>query len=331
MPSSCGELVHDPLDAEGGLGPAGAAVGVGPGLVGQHRLAVELVGGELVDRVEHERAEHRHAAADERDVGAEVGQQVDLEAGDRAVLGRPRRSASATGRGRGGPPSATRSGSRCTSPACRAGGPPPRRCHSSGVVCSLPPKPPPTSGAITRIFDSGTPVVAASAKRRMCGIWVADHMVICSPVGSTTTERGSMKAGISRCWRNSRSITTPSVRAFSMASSTSPPVPASAESNTQQRGLVGAEVGVGERPPLSRRPRGLLEVERRGQLLVVDVDELGGVAGLGGAARDHHGDDLAGEGDPVGRHRHVVRRDLVRGDRPGVDVHALRPRRGRRR
>ena len=48
--------------------------------------------------------------------------------------------------------------------------------NSSGVVCSLPPKPPPTSGAITRIFDSGTPSTAASRNRRMCGIWVADHM-----------------------------------------------------------------------------------------------------------------------------------------------------------
>ena len=105
--------------------------------------------------------------------------------------------------------------------------------HSSGVVCSLPPNPPPTSGAMTRIFDSGMPVVAASANRTMCGIWVAVHIVICSPVGSTTTERGSMKAGISRCWRYSRSITMPSPRAFSMASSTLPPVPISAESNFQ--------------------------------------------------------------------------------------------------
>jgi hypothetical protein len=46
--------------------------------------------------------------------------------------------------------------------------------HSSGVAPILPPKPPPTSGAITRIFCSGTPVVAASRKRRMCGIWVAE-------------------------------------------------------------------------------------------------------------------------------------------------------------
>ena len=110
--------------------------------------------------------------------------------------------------------------------------------HSSGLVCSLPPKPPPTSGAITRSFDSGMPIVAASANRRMCGIWVADHMVICSPVGSTTTERGSMNAGISRCWRYSRSITMPPSRALLIASSTLPPVPASPESNTQSADLL---------------------------------------------------------------------------------------------
>ena len=34
----------------------------------------------------------------------------------------------------------------------------------------------------------------------MCGIWVADQIVYVSPVGSTTTLRGSMNAGISRCW-----------------------------------------------------------------------------------------------------------------------------------
>ena len=82
-----GELVHHPLDAEGGLGPAGAAVGVGPGLVGEHVRAGEPVRRELVDGVEHERAQDRHARGDQAQVGAHVGQQVDLEAGDRAVLG----------------------------------------------------------------------------------------------------------------------------------------------------------------------------------------------------------------------------------------------------
>ncbi len=110
--------------------------------------------------------------------------------------------------------------------------------HSSGVSASLPPNPPPTSGAITRIFDSETPVVAASANRTMCGICVEVQTVICSPVGSTSTERGSMNAGIRRCWISSRSMTMPSVRAFSIASSTLPPVPASALSNCQRALLL---------------------------------------------------------------------------------------------
>ncbi len=109
--------------------------------------------------------------------------------------------------------------------------------NSSGVVCSLPPKPPPTSGAMTRTLDSGMPVVAAIAKRRMCGTWVADHTIIWSPVGSTTVERGSMKAGTRRCWRYSRSMTMPSTRALAIASSTSPPVPCSAESSFQKADL----------------------------------------------------------------------------------------------
>ncbi len=45
---------------------------------------------------------------------------------------------------------------------------------------------------------------------------------------------------------------------------------------------------------------GLLEVERGRQLVVLHVDELGGVARLGGRAGDDDGDDLAGERDPVG-------------------------------
>ena len=78
---------------------------------------------------------------------------------------------------------------------------------SSGVTCSLPPKPPPTSGAITLTLCSGMPWVSAIISFRMCGTWVEDHMVICSPVGSTTVDRGSMKAGISRCCRKVRSTT----------------------------------------------------------------------------------------------------------------------------
>jgi hypothetical protein len=52
-----------------------------------------------------------------------------------------------------------------------------RLSTSSGVTCSLPPKPPPTSGAITRSLCSGTPVIIASITRRMCGTCVEDQRV----------------------------------------------------------------------------------------------------------------------------------------------------------
>ena len=109
---------------------------------------------------------------------------------------------------------------------------------SSATNWSLPPKPPPTSGAITRILLSGMPSTTARKNRVMCGIWVEDHRVSCSPVGSHTNERGSMNAGISRCWRYSRSIRMPLDRASSMASSTALPVPAPAESNCQNADLL---------------------------------------------------------------------------------------------
>ena len=47
---------------------------------------------------------------------------------------------------------------------------------SSGVTCSFPPKPPPTSGAITRSLCSGMPVSSGMKTLTMCGICVADQM-----------------------------------------------------------------------------------------------------------------------------------------------------------
>ena len=108
---------------------------------------------------------------------------------------------------------------------------------SSGVICSLPPKPPPTSGAMTRILLSEMPRTTARKNRMMCGTCVELHTVSCSPVGSTTTERGSMKAGMRRCWRYSRSMTMPLARASAMASSMPVPVPALPESNCQKAAL----------------------------------------------------------------------------------------------
>ena len=80
-----GELVHDPLDRERGLGPAGAAVGVGGHLVGEDALALEPVGRELVDADVHERAEDRHTRGDQPQVGAHVGEDAAAQALDVAL------------------------------------------------------------------------------------------------------------------------------------------------------------------------------------------------------------------------------------------------------
>ena len=168
--------------------------------------------------------------------------------------------------------------------------------HSSGVTWSLPPKPPPTSGAITRIFDSETPVVAASANRTMCGIWVDVHIVYCSPVGSTTTERGSMNAGISRCWRYSRSITMPSVRALAIASSTLPPVPASAESKTHRADLLVPRSGWAR----TLSSAASLRSSAAGSSSYSTSTSSAASRASAARAGDDHGDDLAGERDPVG-------------------------------
>ena len=74
---------------------------------------------------------------------------------------------------------------------------------SSAYTSTLAPKPPPTSGAMTRIFASGMPMTSAYAVRMMCGAWV-EETTVTSPVSgeiSQTTPRGSIAVGISRCWR----------------------------------------------------------------------------------------------------------------------------------
>jgi hypothetical protein len=106
-----------------------------------------------------------------------------------------------------------------------------RQRTSSGATAILPPNPPPTSGAMTRILCSGMPRVAASNVRRTCGICVADQIVTASPTGWTTVERGSMNAGIRRCWTKRRLTATSAV---SSASWIGAPVPAAPDSNSQR-------------------------------------------------------------------------------------------------
>ena len=83
----CGELVDDALDGERRLRASGTTDGVGRRGVGEDTDAVELVDGHLVDRRVHEHAQQRDARGDDLQVGTHVGDEIDLEADDLAVLG----------------------------------------------------------------------------------------------------------------------------------------------------------------------------------------------------------------------------------------------------
>jgi hypothetical protein len=80
-----GEGLHGPLDGEGGLGPAGAAVGVGRGHGGEHAGAGERVRRDVVDAVVEEGAEQRDAGGDQLQVRPHVGEQLHPDRGDLAV------------------------------------------------------------------------------------------------------------------------------------------------------------------------------------------------------------------------------------------------------
>ena len=314
-----GQLVHQPLDGEGGLGTAGAAVGVGPGLVGQHRLAVEAVARELVDRVEHEGTEHRHATADDRDVGAEVREQLDLEAGDGAVLlGRQRELLPLVAAVVGGHQRlAAGLGElhRATEPASHREGdhllrgllqlPAEAATHVGGDHADLRLRDPGGGGDGEAqdvrhlggrpdgdllpggVHDDGAGLHERGDQPLLAVLALQDDAVAaCLVDGGLDVAAGAGVGGV----------------------------------EAPERRLVGAQVRVGQHGVLG----GLLEVEGGRQLVVLHVDELGGVARLGGAAGHDDRHDLTGEGDPVGRHRQVRRGDLVLGDRPGVDAGALR-------
>ena len=72
--------------------------------------------------------------------------------------------------------------------------------YSSAYVFSFAPKPPPTSGAITRQRDSGTPQTTATNVRTKCGTWVELYSVSSSAAAPqlAITARASIGTGVSR-------------------------------------------------------------------------------------------------------------------------------------
>ena len=90
---------------------------------------------------------------------------------------------------------------------------------SSGKTCIFSPKPPPTSGAITRTCDSSSRSAVASAVRMIRGVWLEAQTVSVSPSQAATVPRGSSGEAVSRPWVKASLRTT---AAPAKAASTSP-------------------------------------------------------------------------------------------------------------
>ena len=156
------ELVHLRLVAEHHLHPAEAAEGRG-------RRVVRVRGGRADPRVLHavgtarvHRRVEQHQRREVR-VRAGVGDDLDVLREDRAVArgGGPVASCGCGGASRGR--AATRSRVHCIRTGRRVWATASAR-YGSTVMSSLPPKPPPTYGAITRTFESGTPRIFATSR-----------------------------------------------------------------------------------------------------------------------------------------------------------------------
>ncbi len=160
-----------------------------------------------------------------------------------------------------------------------------RRAAVSSTLNVLAPKPPPTSGAITRIWSGSRPSVSASRIWSWCGVCV-DSQAVSRPSGpsSAAHDRGSSGHGAMR-WLSSVPETTTSQPSNSFSSWSGEPeraatfVPASGKSSVSS---FAASSGL-TTPAAGRSRR----------------DELGGVCSRGAVVADHDRDDVADEADDV--------------------------------
>ena len=224
MPEIAGHQIHGPFPDEHGLGLAEPAVGARGGGVGGDDGGL---GAHRVPRVatgQHAGQGEQRTAAEVREVGAGVAHRVGPQAPQPtvAVEGRPRRRRSRPAPGGCRPVS--RSGPRSTSPGDPAGGrrgTPSARPRTRGPSA---PKPPPTSGATTRMRCRGRPVTTARVSRTAWGAWLEVHTVSRpSPSGTATTPLGSIGAPVTRPMsRRNESLRSAAANTASVCSAVSP-------------------------------------------------------------------------------------------------------------
>ena len=169
------EQVDRTLDRLRRLGPAGAAEGRDRRRVRHHRAALELDPRDRVDAARHQRRQVRQERA-ERRVRAGVLQR--RRAGRRAPCRRASRRCVKSRRCARPCGSATMlslrvSVQRTGLPSWRAS----QTTSSSSTSSVFAPKPPPTSGAMTRTCRGSRPSVPASRIRSWCGVCVESQAV----------------------------------------------------------------------------------------------------------------------------------------------------------
>ena len=135
-PSSRAACVGEPLQHVAGLGPPGAAIGVGRQRVGEHagaphedrRRAIAAGQQRAVDRARNGGAEGRH-------IGAEIGDRVDPQREEAALARRARARRGSSDRAPGCRRRSIRCGSRPIGPAGAAGAPPRRGSSPPDSAC----------------------------------------------------------------------------------------------------------------------------------------------------------------------------------------------------
>src|SRR6185369_4633411 len=153
---------------------------------------------------------------------------------------------------------------------------------ASRSIPTLAPKPPPTSGATTRMASGSRPKAPAMINRLIWAFWVLTHTVSLPPVHMAAAARPSMGTGATRWFTMSRETTTsqPSNAVSPAGWATATFDPASGNSS-------------------------VCPVHDRGEGLIVHADQLGGVLALVAVVGQHHGHRLTHEPHPVHRQQRL--------------------------
>ena len=311
-PEGVRQLIHDPLDGVRRLRTAGAAVGVRRGLGGEDAGAGEVVARHLVDGREHEGPEHRHAGRDQLQVGAHVGEQLDLQSQQRAVL--PRRDLDVldlVAAVRGGLVVLAARLGPLDRAAELAGDH--QRQHLLGVDVELGTE----AAAHVRRDDADLVLRDAGHQGQHHAQDVRDLRGRVERELVRGRDGRDDDAAVLHRGRDQALLLEAAAHHDRVVAGVGDGlgVVGSGAREVEQEALVGALVAVDQRRTLLE---GLLHVDHGGQLVVLHRDRLEGVGRGVAAARDDDGDAVTDVAHLVGGERRVGRRDHVGGDRPGA-------------